>query len=368
MAKRKMSDEWESVSDVKQGDGWVISKGNDGKFAVYDDLTGDFYEFVFDSASEAESYARSKYGKLSQGDGMDKEKMKKKLMEKEKLSEKEADEKLAKMSEEDQKNLAAEVDEDEKKMAAENDEEKMSEEEVKKFAAHREQRLAAKKDLVKLAGEIKGGFSNVRLAQKKVAISTRLSKLRAAAKVTPAEIKKINLSELAGKSDDALESYFKAFEVREPQVMVGMVGDRNASEGAEVAKKQRLAAMQNTVLQGMPFMSQVIKNKRLAEGEQEGSQDSVSIHVDTDPHTDMMEDDEHMSAIEKMMDEDMARAKQMFREYCKKMKSRMTDSGTNDMGEGGEKAVEELASEMKKMHTQNEQLLELVAKLTGETV
>lgn len=317
-----------------------------------------------DDAWEAiESWAKTHGVKLSQGEPQMKEKMKKYLMEQKNMSEEDADKHLAALSDDDKAKLATEASDHEKKMKAEEDEEK------KKLAAEEDEKkkaemTAAKTAITKLAGEIKTGSTAVKLAQRKVSISARLSKLKAAAKVTPAEIKKINLSELAGKADEALELYFKGFEEREPQVLTGMYGDRNAAEGGDVARKKRLASMEKTVLEGMPFLSQV-KNARLAEGEQEGGEDTVNIHVDTDPHTDM---DAGAMEIEKMMDVDPGKAKEMLREYCKKMKGRMTGGGTDEMTEGGEKAVEELASEMKKMQTQNEELLGLIAKLTGETV
>jgi hypothetical protein len=345
----------ENVEKVQDGRWTHVSIGADLDKCTVSELT----ITPFPAAPNASMLSQNRN---SQGDDGMKEKLKKHLMEQKQMSAEDADKHLAALSKEDEEKLSAEVDEHEKKLAAAKDEEE------KKLAAETEEKekklSAAKSGLVKLAKDMRSGQATATLASKKLQISNRLARLRAGAKVTPAEIKKIDIAELSGKSDEALDLFFKGFEAREPQVLPGMAGTASGENIAAVARNKKISALAAQVRGDMPFMKQVDKN-RLAEGDGE---DKVNVHIDTAPHTDEM-DDADMAAIEKMMDEDVVRAKQLLREYCKKFKSRMTEGAdSSELTEQQEKTSEELASELKKLQTHNEQLLKLVGELTGETI
>jgi hypothetical protein len=188
------------------------------------------------------------------GGTVDKEKLKKHLMEKEKLSEKEADDKLAAMSEEDGKKLAGEVDEAEKKMAAEKDEEE------------KKQLAKKKEDFAKLSSGFRSTAKATQLAQKQVSLSARLSTYRAKAKITPAEIKAIDIPRLAAKSQEAIDTFFEALDKREPVILTGAVGTQKAVDLAKLHKAQEKKQMEQEMLSHMPFTQHALsKGKRFSD-------------------------------------------------------------------------------------------------------
>lgn len=231
---------------------------------------------------------------LTQGAArMDKEKLKKHLMKTAKCSAEEADEKLSKMSDDDQKKLAADADEDEKKLAAEEDEKAKKlaaekDEEEKKLAAKRaaegdddsdkkdekKELAAAQEKLTKLrglAGDAKVELAAAKLELRSNEVTNRLAKLRAAAKLTPAEQKKlaggIKLSsgktvKLAEVSDEALELAIAIIESREPVIHVTRLGSTKALDLSEAGKQMkgvRMSELEAETIANMPFASKVLK-------------------------------------------------------------------------------------------------------------
>lgn len=207
-----------------------------------------------------------------------------------KMTDEETDKKMKKLEEdedeEELKKLAEEIDEEEKKAKA-------------------EKLTAAKSSITRLAGDFRANADATRLAAKTAAISHRLSSLRSSGKVTPAEIKKINLTELAGKSEETVNALMKSYEDRQPVILVGTMGSMKALTHAQldnIAKTKRLRAIEKERLENIPSFRAGVKLAE-GEGEQEGSPDEVNIHVDTDPHTDLGEMEADYMAICSMMDE-----------------------------------------------------------------
>lgn len=228
----------------------------------------------------------------------DKAKMKKHLTRSTKCSDEEADEKLAKMSEDEQKKLSAEADEEDKKLAAEEDEK------AKKLAADKDEddkKLAAKKladdedddkekekdkdkqlaaqaakitKLKGLVGEASAALTGARVEMRKGEVANRLAKLRASALMTPATEKKlgeeIKLSSgktvrLAEVSDETLELVFAVLEAGEPVVHVGQLGSLKAIDLAATGgavKSARLMAEEQEHLANMPFTSKLMANSQ----------------------------------------------------------------------------------------------------------
>lgn len=367
----KGADEQSALEKAKEWADQAAKKIVEGKFSQGEVMKEKLLKYLAKFKKLSAEEAEKKMGEMKD-DEKEKlaaeyekhEKLKKHLIEKEKLAEEAVEKKLAEMDDDSKKKLESEIAHKEKLAAEEEEKKKLAaeEEEKKKLAEQDpEKKLsAAREKLTQLRSDFRSASESARLAQRKISVTTRLSSLKAAAKVTPAEIKKMDIAKLAAQTDEELDAFFKGFEVREPQVMIGMMGNANAEDIARLTKKKKMADMEKTVLASMPFLSGV---KRLQEGEQEGAQDSVSIHVDTDPHTDLAGEE---SEIEKLMDSDIAKAKDAFRAYCKKLKGRMTGAPDGELA-GEEKSVQELADGVKKMQNQMEQLLKLCADVTGET-
>lgn len=198
-----------------------------------------------------------------------------------KMSDEEADKHLAALSDDDAKKLSDEADEHEKKLAAEEDEKAKklaAEEEEKKKLAHQEpdgdegkKLAAAKPKIVQLMADAKKAITLASAEAKKGAIAVRLSKLRAAAKITPAEEKKLLAELTAGSSkkvrlaeasDDSLELVWAVLEAREPVVHVGQLGSVKVvdlSAAGEALKRARLGGAEQEVLSNMPFTRRMIQ-------------------------------------------------------------------------------------------------------------
>lgn len=205
----------------------------------------DEHEKKMAKASNAEdapdSADKAKMAKASNAeDAPDSAKMKQHLMEHEKLSDKDAEEKLSKMSDEEKKELwgkrcAAE----EKKLAAEGDDKKKDEDEKKETKA---------KKLSRLSAAIASTQEAVRLKMRKATFAARLSKLRSEAKITPAEIKARfsdeELVKLAKGSDETVDAVFRSYETREPVIIPGLLGTIKATNLSELNKEARLAKLE----------------------------------------------------------------------------------------------------------------------------
>lgn len=285
------------------------------------------------------------------------EKMKKHLVEHEKLSEEDAEKKLAAMDDEAKKKLAGEMEEKEKLAAKESDEAKAK-------------MTAARESITKLSADFRKATDSVSLSMKKAAISTRLSKLRADARITPAEMKKLDIDKLAKESDATVDAVLKSYQDREPVIMTGVVGSRKGVALSDVHKSKRTSQLMSDTLAAMPFTGQAWK--RLQEGkEEEGAPDTVNIHVDTDPHTDLaahkLADDMYTQAC-KMIDEGKGpEAKEHLKklmEHCKKHMRRMADEPVADAADS-QAQMAALADSVKCMQTEFDKLTQLAGTLAG---
>lgn len=236
--------------------------------------------------------------KLSEGDSMNKEKMKKYLMEEKKMSEKEADKHLKKLEKDEAGSaaLSAEMDEHEKKMsAAEADPTKMSEEadptkmseedkekeklseekpkdeeEKEKLSAEAdptkmsdeedeekkklsedekkkedEEKLSGEADptkmsamkskIIALAGKIKTSNTKIQLEAKKAKLSARLSSLRKEGKISPAELKCFNIDEMASLDDKSADVMFNTLSKLSKRIDFEFKGTVEAEDISQVS-------------------------------------------------------------------------------------------------------------------------------------
>jgi hypothetical protein len=284
---------------------------------------------------------------FTEGENMDKEKLKKHLMEQEKLTAEEAEKKLASMSDEDCAKMAAEIAEHEKKLA---------EEEKKE---HEAKMKAAREKLTKLSA----GISGIRLSARTASVRVRLSALRSAAKITPAELKKLDVVALAKLDDTALDAVFKTFDAREPQVMVGMYGSTQAADVSRLAAKKLSEAtkakieMETRMRLGYPVSDDL---KRLAEGAGETEvvvQPGAKAHIDTTPHAhyDMEADYESLKKLMTEGKHDEAK------EHLKRMLARASHGPGEEDVKASSDEVKKMQESVAEMSAQLEELTKLIS-------
>lgn len=308
--------------------------------------------------------------RLSKGDSMNEEqkaKFKKHLTSSKKMTEDDAEKHLARCSEdeEEMKKLSAEVDEEEKRLAAEEDEKaklaakKLQDEEKEKEEKEEKMKKmsSAKENITRLATDFRKTFEGAQLAAKKGAILTRLSKLRSDAKVTPAEIKKMDIDKLSAQPQGTIDAVLKSYEDREPVIPVGALGSVKAEEVGNLSKQVRMSRLEQETRANMSLLKGTVKagEKRLAEGPKE-----VEVHIDTTPHI-----EQEYETLCRMMDEGKIGE---VKEHLKKYMKRLSSARTADIGassEETEKQLSALAESTNKMQTQFEELQKLAGSLVG---
>lgn len=333
----------------------------------------------FPAASEAALLA-SKEVKLK-GDTMDKEKLKKYLTEEKKMSEEEADKKLSEGSEEELSKLSNEMDENEKlaagdidkmsgdkedddKLAA-GDVDKMSEEDQEKEKLKKKKMeeekdkdtkmSAAREKLTRLSTDFRKHTEGAQLAARKGQITSRLSRLKSSAKITPAEVKKIDVAKLSSRSQEVIDEVLATYESREPVVMVGQYGSMKAEELHKLTKQSQLSQLEAETRANMSLLRKTTpKDTRLSSSDQ---------------NTEMAgyDSDKALSEIEKLMEEGKtAEAMKKMRDCLKKAKmSSHTDGDEKMSSEETEKQLSTLAESVNKMQAQFEELHKLAGSFVG---
>lgn len=275
----------ENVDRVKDGRWTHLSIGADLDAGKLNELT----ITPFPAAPNASILKKFHDKYLSKGDhGMDE--LKKHLMEAEKMSEKDADEKLSKMTDDEKKELSEKLpkdkptptdelseekpkdDDDDKKdkkkdeLSEEKDE---SEKDVKPKEPKEDKKLAAaKKKFAKLSVGFKKTAQKVQLESKRVQLSSRLSALTTKGKMTPAEIKSLDLDKLSALPDDAVDYMFEVFNKRLPVVAMGQFGIIDGEEIGKVAEGSDDDKYITEMSESMSF-SKTILNKVVTGGKAE---------------------------------------------------------------------------------------------------
>lgn len=292
------------------------------------------------------------------------EKCRKHLTEHKKMSEEDADKHLEAAKHEELTAMSKEHDEHLKHLAE--DEEKKKEEE-KKLAA----KLSAHKPaLIKLAASFKTSASKVRLAERANMIHTRLTKLRAEAKITPAEIKTIKIDDLASKNDDVIDAALSSYAQRLPVIDTGLIGSTKAmapSQLAGVLKRMNMERAELETRLNMPSKrEEALKRlKEIEETEKKlGDQEHHELHHDEDG-------DKHFEAAymhhKKLSDEGKHdEAKEHLRSYMKSLHSKhMGDAGAIS---DPTPAMSALAAEVKNMQNEFTEFVKLTAPAFGATL
>jgi len=160
-------------------------------------------------------------------------------------------------------------------------------------------------------------------------LQARLTGLRASQKITPAEIKKIDLVKLAAENDATVDAVFKSYESREPVILVGMVGSATAEDIGAVSREMRIRRLEAETRANMPLKAAEAKSRLGAAEDLEGD---VSVHVDAVPQG--QHDGDHpveMTSLEAefkdldalMGEPDLTKAREKLKKLADELKRRL---------------------------------------------
>lgn len=290
------------------------------------------------------------------------EKCKKHLTENQKLSEEDADKKLEAATDDDLTAMSAEHDQELSRMA-EADEKAKKDEEAKMANMK-----GARESFVALSKSMKAGTDKVKLAAKKSSIGVRLARLQSRTKITPAEIKSLNLDEFAKKDDKVIEEVLASYEKREPVIDVGLHGSTKGATPAQMAAHMKKSTFINEELQtrlNMPLKrADALKEvARLSEeavdkGDKENV-DNLSHGKETDEDFEKLWGDVKASLSSGQEDGAKERLKSYLAGYGQKMSTSDAPVGNST------EEMSALADEVKKMQTSFDDIVKLAAPALG---
>lgn len=263
--------------------------------------------------------------------------------------------------ENDDDDKLSEEDKAKKKLAFEAKEKDENEEKEKKAA----KLTAAKSDITKLSTDFRATTEAARLAASKGRIITRLSKLRAQAKITPAEVKKIDLVKLSASSQEAIDAVLHTYESREPVIHLGQMGTTKAENLSEHQAKTRMSRLEAETRANMPMLARSDKGKRLAEGE--GAPRGIPAIDSSPPVPDTSSYEADYGHICSMIDQGNAIG---AKDFLKKLLEKIALGGqSDDFTESNtletENQLSALAESVQKMQTQFDTLSKLASSLVG---
>lgn len=245
------------------------------------------------------------------------------------------------------------------------------EEEDRKAGEEKEKKLSsARKQLTKLSGDFRSSAKLMQLTAKRGKILTRLSKLQAEAKLTPAEVKKINVVELSAKSDEAVEAVLKSYADREPVLPVGQVGSRKAESISRFSANKKMSELEQRTRSNMSFLSQVQRNNRdarLAAGLPLGETGIPESALDPSANhaTDVNMDAEY-EAIAAMMDAgDIQGAKDALKALLAKVAAGSDGDFTDSQNAETERQLSTLVDGVSKMQNQFDEVMKLAGSLAA---
>lgn len=225
---------------------------------------------------------------------------------------------------------------------------KEAEEHEKKEETERLSRLsAAKTKVTQLASDFRSSVVNAQLGAKKIGIVNKLSRLRAAGKITPAEIKKMDIAKLAGETDAAVSLLMKSYEDREPVIMIGQVGTRKAEDIAKLHKAQSLSRLEQETRANMSMLKGTAKLE-------DNKKPDAELSADPDADTSL---EGECEAIEKLMADgkkEEARARMRRLARLSVLTEETEDAATE---------LSALAEQVNKMQTSFQEVEKLVADL-----
>lgn len=290
------------------------------------------------------------------------DKCRKHLTEVEKKSEEDADKHLEGMKDDDVTAMSKSYDEHLSRMAE--DEEKKKEEESKRMAANADKKAS----MIQLAKGFQAGKTKVLVALRKSNIRTRLMKLSSQGKVSPAEIKALNIDELVAKSDEAIDTAMATYNDRQPVIDIGLFGSVKALSASQLSTQASKAKMVSAELEArlnMPSKrEEALKElSKLTEGMPKDAKIQEAELTADKGEGETFE--KLWGDVKKMMDDGKHDdAKAHLRSHLSGLGPRMGEAVTQ-----ADPTVEmsALAEEVKTMHTSFNDLVKLAAPALGVT-
>lgn len=370
---QRESDAWEAAYQVV--DSGVLKQFTSGGNGMWDRLKAFLMRKQNLSAEEATkklAEGGKEFDALAKEEKDEHEKLKKYLTGHKKMSEEDADKHLSDMNMEDHKKLSAEADEHDKKLAAEQSDKDKTESETKA-----KKMSAARESLTKLSTDFRSNSNSVQLGMKKTKIITRLSKLKGDAKITPAEVKKIDLAKLAGESDATIEAVMKSYEDREPVIMTGMSGSKKAIDASKAYQQSRMSSLEAETRANMPLLAKAAGAK-LAKLGKDGVPGKLDEQEDA-PHEAVekleqvhKEAEKHLAKCMSAMDAgNHGEAKDHLRKLMEHYKAHLASHAAHiaHMGEEPAHKVETemsaLAENFQRMQNGFNEIMELAGSLAG---
>lgn len=282
------------------------------------------------------------------------------------MSDDDATAKLAAMDDTAKAELTKEMEDDTARLAAESAEKEAAEKKAKEEA---EAKLtAARGQIAKLSAGFTQLVSESRLQAKQGRILTRLSKLRAEAKITPAEVKKIDLVALSKSDDAAVELALKTYEDREPVILVGQVGSTRAPSVARMARSSQMTKLEQETRANMSLLKKTAADtaKLSTEGNAEAGGSAANLAADYG--NDMAYFEREYGEVCNLMDGGKGdEAKMRLKSFMQKLMA--LSASSPEFTESNSKETEErlsaLADNLTKMHAQYDELHKLATTIAG---
>lgn len=350
----------ENVEKVQDGRWTHLSIGADLESGKLNELTITPFPAAAQASLLTKGVEKPKDDSLG-GEAMDpkeKERLGQYLCDVKKMEKEKVEEHLSKMSKEEQESLSKEADEHEAKMAA------AKKEEEEKLAAkekeEEEKKLSSRKaKAIELVKGFRTAHSGAKLAIRERGIHTRLAALKAQAKISPAEIKKIEVAKLAKENDATIEAVLSSYEKREPVIALGLYGSVQASTIADVQKNIEMANLEYETRMNMPSKKAELEKKK-AEGVELSGEAAVTVPPAQQPQLADQQDPEY-DALCKMMDEGKG---EEVKAHLKKLYEKMRKLGYTGLDEGAdaEKQMSALAEQIDKLHNLHQEVVTLVSE------
>lgn len=219
----------------------------------------------------------------------------------------------------------------------------------------------AREGFVKLAAGMKKGNTELRLQIKKSHVQARLSKLRSEWKVSPAELKKLDVVKLAELDDSALEACLSTFDAREPVMFRGMVGTSKGEAIDQITKKYRLARLELETRMNMPS-KRAEASAQLAKLAEEEKKELASVGNPNEV------DEPSKGMLTKLTYDDMCKMledKEKHEELKRHLKHMMDHHGVEIPAEHSDAHMSALAKKQSELQNSLEQLIALASPVLG---
>jgi hypothetical protein len=203
-------------------------------------------------------------------------------------------------------------------------------------------------------------MAKVKFSQSKARLLTRLSSFKTSAQLTPAEVKKFDITQLSKKSSDFIDGMFHAIQNNDPKVFVGLHGSSKAIDVSKLSeehkKKVRMSALEADIRSNMSSVAKTAHEDPMKMSGKEEVPAAAPVHASSseeteEAHMSMEQGYEHLKKLMGEGKDDEAKA------HLKKMMSSKQLGGEDVQPAQSEETHEE----MKKLHANFNELI----KLTG---